>query len=266
MTTEKLNDKYAAILNNVVNFPPARSDQGVTPNPFIRSSLFGLVKKGEAKFVDAKLIATQGDHTLLYSGKELNQANLDVWLCLQKIWIENDCKPVECDSKEILKTIGLSYAKGDKLWLKDKIEDLVKATLLFEFDNGRTGFTGRLIKELEWTGDYHTFKFDLDNKLKNMFGCNDFTYLDFKKRREIRSDLGTWLFSYYRSHKELFPIHISKLYLYSGSSSELKEFKRSLKNAHEELLKVGYIQAYEINKQGIVFVTRNLQKELTINP
>ena len=49
------------------------------PNSFVRSALFGMVKKGARKFIDDEEIIAMKQYNIIYKGDALDQNDLEVW-------------------------------------------------------------------------------------------------------------------------------------------------------------------------------------------
>lgn len=258
---DSTNERFLEMVDRHSKLPEAYEGHGAVPNPFLRGALFGLVKKGRAAFLDAKEIVSEKNATILYSGRELNQADLDVWICLKKLWVKNGCQATKVTTNDVLKALGRSYGLTDKRWLKGKVSNLSKATLEFELSQADTDlrvyFTGRLLDKVVWVEEGNRcseFSFELDQKVKRFFYADNYTYLDLKTRRELKTDLAKWLFSYYRSHKKIYPTYAKTLQEMCGSKSTIKTFKETLRQALNELVRIGFIADYQIDRKGIVTV------------
>ncbi len=65
---------------NVVQLPLWPEPVRAVPNGFLRSALFGVVKKGARRYVEREQIAAVDGVQILYTGQRLDQADLDVYV------------------------------------------------------------------------------------------------------------------------------------------------------------------------------------------
>lgn len=72
----------APLTNNVVQLPLWPDAVRAVPNSFLRSALFGAIRKGRRRFIKGEQIAAVDGIEIRYTGERLDQGDLDVWEAL----------------------------------------------------------------------------------------------------------------------------------------------------------------------------------------
>ena len=88
----------------------------VIPNAFIRSALFGMVKKGARKYIDSEEVIAMKQYKIVYKGEALDQNDLEVWdtvIYLAKKLNADD--KIETSIYKILQEIGLQTNSGNNV-------------------------------------------------------------------------------------------------------------------------------------------------------
>ena len=216
------------------------------PCPFLRSALFSISprRKGEQlSFFQQPIFASHGI-TIEFSGFQLNQADLDVWLAVLNAsrYRENSVRGVSFwgfiqipSIREFLRDMGRKESGADIKLFMESITRLQSAVIKVE--NGKYGFNGNLIGGvLRKNGE---FWIKLDIGLARLFGKSGWTAVEVEQRRKLQKfPLAQWLHGFYSSHRN------STTYLYSiekirglcGScTNDLYGFKRDVKKALEKI-------------------------------
>ena len=68
--------------NNVVQLPLWPDKVRAVPNSFLRSALFGAIRKGRRRFIKGEPLAALDGIEIHYTGERLDQGDLDVWEAL----------------------------------------------------------------------------------------------------------------------------------------------------------------------------------------
>jgi len=224
------------------NYPVENERSSTLPNLFLRSALFGISRKG--KMVENKLLIAQGGHKIYYTGFELNQSDLDIWIILKKKCLLSEMQPALLKATDILNELGLSDGSSDKKWLKKKINRIADAKITLSFNDDRDGLKLELLVKLAWHNN--TFRVELDDNLSKLF--NDYTYIDILTRRKLKKDLTKWMYSYLRTNQKVFPTHIETYQKMCGSVSCLKIFKQNFLRTLRDLKEQHHIDDFRINK------------------
>ena len=234
------------------------------PNPLARCALFTSSGKGEARsmYKRQEIVAVQG-YLIQYTGEELRQDDQDVFLQIVHLArmypLGNE---VEVTGHAILQALGWGRSTPNYDRLKNCIGRLVEGTVWVTFNDGRQGYTGRLIDSLEWKGvaaspERVRWKIFIDPRIIALFGENAFTLIDWEQRLSLRA-LAKWLHSFYFTHREPYPYSVETLHKLCGSKTkDLNKFRYKLKEALADLVEVGFfIEAQVDPRSDTVMVKR----------
>ena len=208
-------------------------------NSILRSSLFGVVKKGKRESLTRELLASQQGIEIRYTGIRLDQLDLTVWENLIQIARSSPLgNRVMFSANDFLRNIGKSTGKMNHEWFKECISRL-KATAV-EIKYNRKTYMGSLLADCFWDENSNQYIVILNPKLILLYDTNEWTKLESNIRIALKGKpLALWLYGYYSTHTEPYPIKVSTLYKLSGAShSELRFFKRDLLKACTNITEV----------------------------
>ena len=222
------------------------------PNAALRGALFAAVHK-DRRYMDRELLASQRGITIRFTGKQLDQADLDVWeqaLHLARTQaFGTQCRFTE---KGFLQTLGRQSGKSGRDWLRSAFARLAGAVVELTQD-GRT-YGGTL---LEFYRDEDTGRtvLEINPKLAPFFGPTRWTQIDWQQRQRLRGKpLALWLHGFYASHARPHALTVEYLHRLSGSQTKrLRKFKENLTQALRDLEAAGAIRSFEI-RDGRVYV------------
>ncbi|WGL93865.1 plasmid replication initiator TrfA [Arsenophonus nasoniae] len=225
-----------------VFLPMTKSTILPSPNVILRSALFGIMKKDNRKYEENVLKATFKGYTVKYTGKQLDQSDLDVWLeCLQRCQSTPLGHTVRFKPNDFLKSIKRQNGKSDYVWLK--ISLLRLKTNALEVSDGKYTYIGSLIDVMyrdEETGENCLV---LNPKIVSCFGDAGWTGIKKEIRLKLKGKpLTLWLHAFYCSHNKPLPIKVTTLKELCGSTSTVKDFKQKLKRS---LLKLSSVTEWQ---------------------
>lgn len=244
------------LATGVIYLPTWREDRRGSPNSFLRSALFAAIQsKDRAYFKKAELFSQQGI-TITYTGEQLNQEDLTVWLALVDL-MKKDPLGTECKftAHEILKYMDLGTGKNAYERLNSAIVRMIACAVVI--DTSTKTYGGSLIHGYVLDKSTKVYRLDLNRHLIKLFGDNDWTAINWEQRKQLRhKPLCLKLHDYYSSHEKPFPVSLEFLSDVAGSVNKQKAgFKAKVKIALEELVKIGFLGSYSI-EQNIVKVER----------
>ena len=215
------------------------------PNAVLRGALFAAVHK-DRRYLDRELLATRDGITIRFTGKQLDQADLDVWeqaLHLARTQaLGTECRFTE---KAFLQALGRQPGKSGRTWLRSVISRLTATAV--EISDGRRTYGGNL---MDFYRDEDTGRtvLGINPKLAPFFGRSQWTQIDWEQRQQLRGKpLALWLHGFYASHAKPYPLTVAYLHKLSGSQTkQLRYFKKNLTQALRDLQAVGGIEAFEI--------------------
>ena len=230
------------------------------PNGFLRSALFGAIKRGRRPYLERERLAALDGIEVTYTGPRLDQGDLDVWESILHIVrahrMGHECRTT---SYTILKTMGLKDTGDNRRILHTRIARLVANAV--EIKHGRYLYMGSLLNHVFKDEDTQEWVINLDQNMLNLFAPDRFTLIQWSTRRALTGQpLAQWLQGFYASHAAPFPLRIETLYRPCGSEAgELKTFTQKLKKALEAVERAsaaaGETFSWRI-EGGLVYVER----------
>jgi hypothetical protein len=241
----------------MIQLPLWHEGKSGSPNSFSRSALFAAVqyKKGRA-LVKNELIFSQQNLNVKYTGEKLNQEDMTVWLALihmaRQHPLGNECS---FTAYGILKHMGLKNGGEQSERLRLSVERMTAC--MVKIETSKFIYGGSLIEKFVIDKDTKHYKIILSRDLIKLFGENDWTALNWEQRIKLKhKPLALSLQDYYSGNEFPRPVGIQFLHDKTGSNNgQLRDFKRKLKTALGELVKVGFLESFSIEK-NLVTVKR----------
>jgi hypothetical protein len=241
----------------VIYFPTWHSDRRGSPNSLMRCALFAAIQGKDRKYhKEAKVFSQQGI-IVTYTGELLNQEDLTVWLALVDL-MKKDPLGTECcfTAHEILKYMDLGTGANAYERLRHSILRMTACAVVIKTE--RYTYGRSLIESFDIDEYTKKYKVRLSRHLIKLFGDNDWTAINWEQRKQLRNKpLCLKLHDYYSSHESPLPVSFEFLCDITGSTNSQKaSFKRQVKIALEELVKIDFLKKYSI-ESDIVQVERN---------
>lgn len=236
--------------------PTCKNTNVPAPNVILRSALFGIVKKGSRQYEENVLKATFNGYAVKYTGKQLDQSDLDVWMeCLQRCQTTPLGHTVRFAAHDFLISIGRDTGKAQHEWLKSVFLRL-RANAV-EISDGRYEYVGGLVNEAYRDKEDGLYCLVLNPKIAACFGDAGWTGISKAIRLELKGKpLTLWLHGFYSSHNKPLPMKVSTIKELCGS--EVKEswkFKQMLKKSLAELASVTGWQC-KIDEHDLVLIKK----------
>jgi TrfA protein len=231
----------------IIYLPTWREDRRGSPNSFLRSALFAAIQgKDRADFKKAELFSQQGI-TITYTGEQLNQEDMTVWLALVDL-MKKDSLGKECKftAHEILKYMGLPT--GGTQYEQLEMSVCRMTACLVRIETERYVYGESLIEGFVIDKDTNQYRVKLSRHLVKLFGDCEWTAIDWEQRKQLKNKpLCLKLHDYYSSHEKPLSVSLEFLSNITGSNNKQKaDFKRKTKIALEELVKIGCLKEYSI--------------------
>jgi len=229
----------------------AESTRG-TPNSFLRSALFSAIQGKDRQYLKEATLFSQHGIIIKFTGLQLNQEDLTLWETLVHLAKLHPLGDVcSFTAYGILKSLGLPTGGKNHQDLHSGIIRLTACAVEITHD-GRTYF-GSLIESgaKDELTSYYNIK--LNRRLIQLYSENTWTAIDWKQRTQIRKKpLAQALHAYYSSHRTPYPVKIATLQRLTGSrNTQAASFKRQLRTALDELVKIGFLQSYNIEDDTV---------------
>jgi hypothetical protein len=238
------------------------------PNAMARSALFtvGNHRAPREEFKREKIAAVAG-YEIFYTGTELRQDDEDVFLQVVHFARMHPLgEVVEISGNALLRALGWNSSSKSYTRLRDIIERLKEGTIKISHENGRRGYAGSMIRKFAWQDESDSaartkWKIYLEKEIVELFADDEYTALDWADRSKL-GYLAKWLHSFYYTHREPLPYKVTTLYtLCASKAADLREFRRMLKNALDELVDIGFLLKWRhVPEVDTIMVHRNLGK------
>jgi hypothetical protein len=245
--------------NDVLHFPLWHEQKRGTPNSFLRSALFAAIQSKDRIYLEQVVLYSQQGITVKFTGKQLNQEDLDVWEALVHLARKHPLG-TECSftAFSILKMLGLPNGGHQHERLHSAIIRLTACAV--EIRHEGVKYFGSLIEsgiKDEVTSHY---VISINRKLNRLFGDHQWTAIDWEQRLLLKGKpLAQALQAYFSSHERPYAVNLSTLQELTGSrNTQPSSFKRQVKTALEALIKINFLQSYSI-ENDLVAVKRILK-------
>lgn len=244
-------------LAKVIQLPLWPEPKRAAPSDILRSALFGVVRRGRRRHLDDEVVTAWKGCEIRYTGQQLDQADLDVWLQSVQLFRDFDlCDPRWISVSRFLKSIGRNCGKKDHDWFKASMWRLTTCTVAMESE--RYIFAGHLVNTFVWDRERMQYKLRLGEEFARMFS-DQVTHLDWPARRQLKMELAKWLDGYVRSHRatKAAPhwIGLDRLRMLCGSdTARLRRFRENVRKAMEELRASGAVSSWWLKDDRLRFV------------
>ncbi len=118
--------------SNVVSLSLWRESQRVTPNSFIRSTLFSTTQSKDRQWLNQEIIYCEKGLTVKFTGQQLNQEDLALWETLVR-WAHHHSLGMECTFavSSLLTELGLSVGEKEREELHSGVMRLIACSVKF---------------------------------------------------------------------------------------------------------------------------------------
>jgi hypothetical protein len=232
----------------------------------LRSALFRVIERGQRKALQRTVLAAWPGVTIRYTGVELDQSDLDVWLTVLHIAREQALGvQVPVTAYQLLKMLGKRVGKSGYEWLKVATARLTAGGVEITVDTKT--YCGSLIERFtrdERTGHYVLM---LNPALVMLFEDDTFTRLEWEQRQGLSKDLAKWLHGYILSHrataKHPHRIGLERLRELCGSTIEqLRDFRLRVRQAMQELQAAGVVTTWRVTENDALEFVRPRRRQL----
>lgn len=232
------------------------------PNVIARSALFNARRPNTSREMVKKIpVSSVVDVSIRYTGEELRQDDETVFMQLIHLTQHQPfAEDIQFTPYSFLKLIRWPN-NGHYHHKLHTIIDRLNATGITITMKGCV-YGGSLVSNFVYLDEItHEKRKEwlvcLDPKIINLFQNSGYCHIIWAQRVALKKPLAQWLQAYYATHKEPYPVKIETIRDLSGSKTlALKSFRETLKKAFDELVKVGFLTSYLIDKQGLVHVKR----------
>ena len=228
------------------------------PNHIARSSLFAPVARGRRKMHDGTILQSRGDAEIRFSGKQLDEAQADVWMqAMREAQRQPLGTPVVINRTDFLRAIGRTKGGENYKWLHRTMQDLALAMLVIEVtkDDGKPKLSiGKtralhLIAGFDYDEESEEYTLTIDPRWHAMYGNREFALIDWEKRLEFgrNQDMAKTLQRLLATSAD--PVQryaLDWLKAKMEYASPMRKFREALASACAELKRLEIITAHKI--------------------
>lgn len=238
-------------------------DHRGVPNPFIRGGLFTTRRSTAREAIKAQKIVSLSNYSISYSGEELRQDDLSLWVCLlTRSRAMKIGEPIYFTAYSMIKDLGWRMHSENYEKLRNSIERMKLTSVNVLTNNSQSGYAGSLIRDyafdaVDGNGDVK-WMVRLEPAITNLYNFDSTTLLEWNQRRKIgaRATIALWLHSFYSSHRDPIPFSVGKIHELSRSEEKkMANFRIRLRQSLEKLVEIGFLTSYSITND-IVSVQR----------
>ena len=226
------------------------------PNAVLRSALFGAIKRGKRAFQQRVKKASVEGVTVIHTGPQLDQADLDVWeQCLHLARTGGLGTRIQFTAGGFLKAIERGTGKSQHEWLKGAFARLSSSVV--EVADGKRAYFGPMLIGGARDDETGHYVIEMNPKIVFLFGVDGWSSIEFETRRALKKQpLSQWLHGFYSSHARPFPMRVETLHRLCGSEAQqMKHFRAELRHALARLTEVtGW--THEIDDSDLVRVAK----------
>jgi len=226
------------------------------PNAVLRGALFSVSQRRAV--LNRDLVASVEGIDIRFKGERFNQTDLDLWEALLHLArLQPLGNRVDFTAHALLKALGRNTGKTQHQQLHEELVRLRAGTAEITWTKEKKTFVGGMLANFfrdDATGRYVAV---LDPKMLTLYETG-YSQVDWGKRQQLgANNLAKWLHGFYSSHAEPFPYRVETIRDLCGSTTKaLREFRRSLRKALDELVAIDAIKSWNINEQDLVFVVK----------
>ncbi len=220
------------------------------PNVALRSALFG-VSNTRKVYQKRTVIASVEGYEIRFLGTSFNQTDLDVWeMLLHLARLEPLGTKVEFTAHSLLKELGRSTGGKDHEQLKEELARLGSGWTEITDTKAKKTFAGNFISSFVRDDETERYIITFNSATLKLYESG-YTLIDWDQRQALgKNNLAKWLQGFYFSHAKPYPYKVETIYRLCGSVAELKEFRRMLRIALAQLVKVGAIEGWSIESKN----------------
>lgn len=239
------------------------------PNEALRCALFTArnrnVKREQLKGFE---VSSYGKTRVVYTGEELRQDDLDVWLQVLHLARHQELgTPIRFSPAQMKKDLKWPYGVKHTSRLMTILTRLKATAVQFHSERLGKGVVLSLVRKFEYTDGFDTpgkrgddeWTVELEPEIATLFGGGFYsTRLEWQQRMALPGNLAKWLHGFYASHSEPYALHADTLLKHAGSKvSTPGKARQMVKEALNELVTVGFFNEAHCDRSGIVTVERN---------
>lgn len=248
------------------------NDTAAAANILFRGKLFRPIANGRRKWISDDVLAEWGDMSISYSGITLDQADLDVLLCLGRelsaatatgnvvnLTSKDSTGKENIEYKRIflgrigfLREMHKDTGKGDKIWLEQSLNRLA-GNVTYKKGNEKM-LSGPIVGKHGYDETKDLMFVDINESFAKSFLIGGYTIIGWNKRLNLKRPIYKWLQGYVCSHSSPHYQTADKLHSMISNSKNVAEwYRKSLKPALKKLEEEKILKNVKITGRKIVW-------------
>jgi hypothetical protein len=241
---------------------PPGTPSTLRPNSILQSGLFGAIAHGPRKNLDKTQIPTLGGQAIKYTGTQLDQSDLDVYLAIISLARLRNAplgKPIHIEDGELLGFIGRNASASDLVWLAD-IRTRLKANEVEVSLDAHSSYGGSLIQNWYHDAERQMTTVILDPLPQTLLDPGHWTSLCWEQRLALKGcQLAQWLHTPHTTHDTPHAYNVGELWaLCGGEYPNRHHFRSELEEALSTLEKATHWKC-RIDEYENVLVNQEIQ-------
>ena len=233
----------------------------------VRSALFTCRQAEARSDYKRHLVASVENVRITYTGQELRQRDLDVYLqvlhAARGMVSDESGEWVDFDARALVKQLRWTQNRRSLLELRDAVRRMQACGLEVTSRRDKAPpliYGGPLVLEYAGVGgefdEVVRWRVRLNPRIAAVFRPGNYARIDWGARTKL-SPLGKWLQAFYATNVQPYPMKVDTLRKLCGSSTtELRFFRAKLRDALGDLVAEGVLHAWRIDNDDKVHVER----------
>jgi hypothetical protein len=252
----------------IIQFPLWPDPERGAPNAFLRSALFGVIGKGERRYCEQEKLAAWPDTELAFTGQQLDQYDLDVWMELVHLHRLQGAEPgkplyVNAKARGFMREFGRGHGSNAAKAFYRSVSrmEACGVHMTFRIGGKEIEYISSLVQKAARVKGEERWAIVLNPDLLPFFAPGNFSRIELSARRALKSHLARWVQVYVCSHqstpRQPHRIGVERLRELSGSKTSLKDFRWKLKKAMAELDAAGVVFSWRLTAHDALEFVRS---------
>jgi hypothetical protein len=241
----KRRKRSAVVVGETIQLPLIARDRIAGSNTVFRSALFGIWSSDKAgQTLSREVLACENGASILFSGSRLWQRDFLVMATVLQLVREDLGQPVRTTAWQFLKSMGLNDGKSNYVSLIDSLTRLHEASVIIKHATGELALEGQLLTyETRIEKGITYMELSANKGWASLFGVASWTAVQQMRLTRLgKKEFALWLAGVLVTHDGRRPIHIDKLHLMSGLTTDRRFFRRSVRGALVDCVSAGIIK------------------------
>lgn len=226
------------------------------PNAVLRGALFSVSQR--RTWADRDLLAAVDGVEIRFKGQRFNQTDLDLWEMLVHLARSQPLgSKLDFTAHAMLQALGRGTGKTQHEQLHAELVRLKAGAVEIKWTSEKKSFIGGMIANVYRDHETNRYVVILDQRMMTLYE-DGYSYVDWGQRQALGTNsLAKWLHGFYSSHANPFPYKVQTIKNLCGSNTkDLREFRRMLKKALDELVAIDSIKSWNITPDDLVYVIK----------